>query len=224
MYPPGLYCICCGKITDGRRTYGLCNDCMRSMNWITERHCTKCGRPLSENNPGSLCFGCAQRKASGQSFCFNRGYACAGYGAVEQSVIFALKYGGRADIGDVIGEIMYDRMLAEFEPDELAGMYDLVIPVPTHRDKMLKRGFNHAALIGESFSKKAGLCFDSGAMVRTKATAPMKGLGPEERLSNIRGAFMIRSSRLPLIEVTLKATAISRATILRSRSVSNPLL
>ena len=28
VYPPGLYCICCGKITDDSRTYRLCNDCV----------------------------------------------------------------------------------------------------------------------------------------------------------------------------------------------------
>jgi len=200
VYPPGLYCICCGKITDDSRTYRLCNDCMKSMNWNTARSCSKCGRPLAETDPGEMCFGCAQRKAAGAERSFDKGHACAGYGACAQSVIFALKYGGRADIGDTLGEILFDRMLSEYDYDELAGMYDIVIPVPIHADKLKKRGFNHAELIGRGFSERAGLHFDPGALVRTRETLPMKGLGPEARRANIRGAFGIRNSRLPLIE------------------------
>ena len=200
VYPPGLYCISCGKITDDSRTYGLCNDCMSSMNWIGARHCSKCGRPLAETDPGSLCFGCAQREVSGREFCFDKGHACAGYGAVEQAAIFALKYGGRPDIGEKLGEVLYDRMAAEYGPDELAGMYSLVIPVPVHRDRKLRRGFNQAALMAESFSERAGLRCDAEALLRIKATAPMKGLGPEARTANIRGAFAVKNSRMPLIE------------------------
>lgn len=200
VYPPGLYCISCGKITDDSRTYRLCNDCMKSMNWNTGRSCVRCGRPLAETDPGELCFGCAQRKASGREPCFDRGYACTAYGACAQSVIFAFKYGGRSDIGDTLGEILYDRMLSEYEADELAGMYDIVIPVPIHADRLKKRGFNHAELMGRSFAKRAGLRFDPVVLVRTRTTLPMKGLGPEERRANIRGAFRIKNSRLPLIK------------------------
>ena len=200
VYPPGLYCICCGKITDDSRTYRLCNDCMRSMNWNTGRRCAKCGRPLVDADPGELCFGCSQSEAAGKRHSFDKGHACAGYGACAQSVIFALKYGGRADIGDMLGEIMYDFMLSEYGADELMAMYDIVTAVPVHTDKLKKRGFNHAELIGRGFAERAGLGFDPGMLVRTRGTVPMKGLGPEERRANIRGAFEIRNSRLPEIE------------------------
>ena len=200
VYPPGLSCICCGKITDDSRTYRLCNDCMKSMNWITGRRCVKCGRPLAETDPGELCFGCARGETAGAAHDFDKGHACAGYGACEQAVIFALKYGGRADIGDTLGEILFDRMMSEYEADELAAMYDAVVPVPVYTEKLKKRGFNHAELIGRGFAKRAGLRFDPGMLVRTRETVAMKGLGPEERRANIRGAFEIRNSRLPLVE------------------------
>lgn len=199
VYPPGLYCISCGKITDDSRTYRLCNDCMASVNWITERHCQKCGRPLSPNDPGEICFRCSVRESSGSSQSFDKGYACAGYGAVEQSVIFALKYGSRTDIGNTLGEILYDRMVSEYGEDVLAGRYDLVTPVPTHRDKQAVRGYNHADLMGKSFAKRAGLRYDPEVVIRTRPTLPMKGLGPEARIANIQGAFGVRARRLPLI-------------------------
>lgn len=199
VYPPGLYCISCGKITDSTRTYRLCNDCMAAGNWITERHCGKCGRPLSPNDPRDICFRCAVRESSDSPQSFDKGHACAGYGAVEQSVIFALKYGSRPDIGDTLGEALFDRMASEYGEDVLAGMYDIVTPVPTHRDKQGTRGYNHAELMARGFAKRAGLGYDPELVIRTRPTMPMKGLGPEARTANIQGAFDIRARRLPKI-------------------------
>lgn len=195
VYPPGLYCISCGKITDSSRTYGLCNDCMAAAGWIIGRHCDKCGKSLSDNDPGPLCFSCADGEANGRPHSFDKGYACAAYDSVAQSVIFALKYGSRSDIGDNIGEVLYDRMLSEFDADELAGMYDLVIPVPIYLEKKKKRGYNHAALMAESFTKKTGIKCEPELIIRTRATRPMKGLGPEERKTNISGAFEINERK-----------------------------
>lgn len=194
-----LYCVSCGKIIDASRTYRLCNECMAAANWITDRHCSKCGKPLSENDPGEKCFGCSGSGDPDRPHAFDKGHACAGYGAVEQSLIFALKYGSRSDIGVTLGEIMHDRMLAEYGADELTGMYDMVIPVPVCRSKKSRRGFNHADIMAESFAKRAGLKYDSGTVIRTRETAPMKGLSPEKRRANISGAFMIRERKLPLI-------------------------
>ena len=192
IYPPGLYCISCGKITDASRTYGLCNECMRSANWMTEHHCSRCGRLLSDANTGNICYSCLSGEAGAHPHNFDKGYACTGYGTVEQSVIFAFKYGSKSYIGRVLGEILADRMLAEYDLDELSGMYDLVVPVPIYKGKKSRRGFNHAGLMAVYFAKRTGLQYEPDLIVRTRETLPMKGLGPIERKANISGAFRIR--------------------------------
>ncbi len=199
VYPPGLYCISCGKIIDDSRAYRLCNDCMQAINWNTGRRCSKCGRPLSGNDPGDICFGCAARESAGQPHMFDKGHACSGYGACAQSMIFAFKYGGHSDVGDTLGEMLYDRMTDEYGPEELAGMYDLVIAVPAHREKKLRRGYDHAELMAEGFARRAGIRHAPGVVIRTRSTLPMKGLSPAGRMANIRGAFAIRERRRPLI-------------------------
>lgn len=199
IYPQGLYCISCGKITDDERTYGLCNDCMAAAGWNTGRRCEKCGKALSDNDNGPLCFACRDSGSGGGAHCFDKGYTCCAYSSVAQSVIFAFKYGSRSDIGERIGEILYDRMLSEFGPDELAGMYDFLIPVPIHREKQKRRGFNHAALMAESFAKRSGISCEQDLLIRVRDTKPMKGLGPEERKANISGAFSIRERKRSLL-------------------------
>ena len=199
IYPPGLYCISCGKITDASRTYGLCNDCMAAAGWNTGRRCVKCDKPLSDNDRGPRCYSCRDIGSDGIARAFDKGYVCAHYGSVEQAVIFAFKYGSRSDIGDKLGEVLFDRMISEYEPDELAGMYDMVIPVPIYAEKKKKRGYNHAAIMAENFSKRAGIDCEPELLVRVRNTKPMKGLGSGERRANISGAFEIRERKRDMI-------------------------
>lgn len=149
VYPPDLYCICCGKIIDHTRTYRLCDDCIEGMKWIGERTCGRCGKRLSDHNPGGTCFSCREHY-----HVFDRGYTCTEYGQHERAVVFALKYDGRSDIGDTLGEILYDRMTAEYDADEIIQKYDLILPVPVHISKKRTRGYNQAALIAEGFLKR----------------------------------------------------------------------
>ena len=195
IYPPGLYCICCGKIIDTTRTYRLCNDCMEGMKWIDGRTCRRCGRQLSVLNPGEICFNCREHPHS-----FDTGYTCTEYGTHERAIVFSLKYDGRTDIAPAIGEIMADRIMAEFSIDELKKKYDLVLPVPVHRSKRLRRGYNQADLIAEEFCRRTGLHLDDDILVRTRETHIMRSLGPDARRENIRGAFAVRKRRLSDIE------------------------
>ena len=191
IYPPALYCICCGKMIDETRTYRLCNDCMENIKWIDGRTCMKCGRQLGPKNPGRVCFNCREHPHS-----FDRGYTCTEYGTHERAIVFKLKYDCRPDISVPLGEILADRMLAEFGADELHGLYDMILPVPVHPAKKSRRGYNQAALIAEEFSRRTGFTADDGVLMRVRETHIMRSLGPEQRRENIRGAFGIRERRL----------------------------
>ena len=190
VYPGSLYCICCGKIIDESRTYRMCNDCIAGINWNTGRRCIKCGKALSDTDPGELCFNC---KANVHEF--DRGYSCATYGLHERTLLYELKYASRGDIGETIGEIAYDRMLAEFDAEEIRKEFDLVTAIPIYRKRKGERGFNQADVIASSFAKRAGLLYDGEILMRARETSAMKGLSPEERKANIQGAFAIRERK-----------------------------
>ena len=185
IYPGSLYCICCGKLIDGSRPYRLCNECMADMKWAVGRTCRKCGKPLSDTDPDEICYSCR-----GQDHVFRRGYAAAGYGSCERAVIFALKYGGRTDIADTLGEILYDRLTFLRRTGEAPG-YDLILPVPMYRPKRRRRGFNQAELIARELARLDGTDFAPELVVRTRDTSAMKGLSPGDRSLNIAGAFEV---------------------------------
>ncbi|MCI7413809.1 MAG: ComF family protein [Clostridiales bacterium] len=85
IYPPSLYCNCCGNLIDETRTYNLCDHCIRHIRW--------------DQDP--------PRERDGM-----RTLRCAQYGIYERTLIFSLKYNGHKYIARDIAEMMRDRLEA----------------------------------------------------------------------------------------------------------------
>jgi ComF family protein len=93
VYPPSLYCVCCGNLIDDTRTYGLCDHCIRHIMWDREP-------PEYYGGLGSRAVQCAQ------------------YGIYDRAVIFSLKYRKNRYVSRNMAEIMKDRLaLTGFSPD-----------------------------------------------------------------------------------------------------------
>jgi ComF family protein len=66
---------------------------------------------------------------------------------------------------------------------------DTVVPVPLHKRRLRRRGFNQAAYLAREFAKRVGLTVDEGVLVRHRATAAQVDLNAEQRRENVRRAF-----------------------------------
>jgi ComF family protein len=66
---------------------------------------------------------------------------------------------------------------------------DLVVPVPLHPKRQRQRGFNQSALLSRYLCRSLNLVLSENALRRIRHTTPQIELGPEERASNVRGAF-----------------------------------
>jgi ComF family protein len=71
-----------------------------------------------------------------------------------------------------------------------------LVPVPLHKWRQVKRGFNQSELLAKDVGKIIGLPVDSRALVRTRPTPCQKQLTKRERLLNLEGAFQGRPERL----------------------------
>lgn len=181
VYPSNLYCISCDKIIDTSRPYSLCNDCMDSIKWITERSCTKCGKALSKVNPKSICYSCSEH-----SHIYRKGYSCAEYGMHERSILYKLKYHHDTAVAPKLGEAIYDMLTARQAPS-----YDVIIPVPSHQAKKLERGYNQAELIASEVAIRLNTKLLSDVIVRTSETKALRSKTPDERKRELQGAFAL---------------------------------
>lgn len=68
----------------------------------------------------------------------------------------------------------------------------LIIPIPMSKNRLRKRGFNHAEDIAQAVAKKCVLKFEPNFLCKIKNTYPQAECrSHRERLKNIRGSFAV---------------------------------
>ncbi len=80
---------------------------------------------------------------------------------------------------------------------------DVIIPVPLHRARRRKRGYNQAQILAENLGKMLCIPVDSKSLARRKKTSPQKKLGHNERKKNLKNAFAVTSAFRPVRKVLL---------------------
>ncbi|MGZ8284464.1 MAG: ComF family protein [Allosphingosinicella sp.] len=178
-------CPGCGAIASEPNRF--CLDCWRSLTFLGEPCCTCCGLPFAYPVGGeALCGRCLAEPPP-----FDRLRAAVAYGEVSRQVALKLKYSGRLGLADTLAHFMLRHVRAA---DKSAGEGEaLLVPVPLHRWRIWKRGYNQAALIASALSRRTGLPAGLDLLSRTRATPPLRGLGRRERALAVRGAFKVPS-------------------------------
>jgi len=72
-----------------------------------------------------------------------------------------------------------------------ASDYDVVIPVPLHWRRLWWRGFNQAALLAGEVANRLKLPLDTTAISRRRYTTPQTARHHDERIKNVRRAFVV---------------------------------
>ena len=80
---------------------------------------------------------------------------------------------------------------------------DLIIPVPLHKRRRRKRGYNQAGILGRRLGRLLGIRVDDKSLLRRVYTDPQKKLGRLERKKNLRNAFALKESFKPVPVVLL---------------------
>lgn len=173
LYP--TTCIFCGEICKE----GICDRCRKSVMIIKEPRCKKCGKPIRYEEE-EFCYDCRHKNfhyEQGKSLWIHRN-------PVNQS-IYNFKYKNRR----VYGEIYAKELVKEFGKLICLWKIDLIIPVPLHRKKLRKRGFNQAEILAKEIGKLTGIPVNTKVILRKKYTEPQKQFGQKERRKNLADAF-----------------------------------
>jgi len=70
-----------------------------------------------------------------------------------------------------------------------------VVPVPLHRRRLWSRGFNQSAMLGQIIARTIGASAEVDALVRSKSTPTLGGLGGRARERVMAGAIGINPKR-----------------------------
>lgn len=173
-------CPSCGTIVGDDGSF--CEQCWSSLRFLGGGPCCAgCGLPFAlDRGPDALCGNClAERPA------YDGVRAAVVYGDVARTLILKLKHGRRIGMARVIGRHLARLASAEAEAEAI------LVPVPLHRWRIWRRGFNQSALLARDVAKRTGLGLRLDLIERRKATPMLGGLGRAARARTLRGAFTV---------------------------------
>ncbi len=202
LYPP--QCLNCRALVES--DHALCAACWRDTPFITGLVCDACGTPLP-GEPGAEavhCDDCLQIPRP-----WARGRAALTYDDNARRLVLGLKHGDRLDLV---------RPAAGWMARAGGGLLDadaLVVPVPLHWSRLLRRRYNQAALLARALAAQSGLRCCPDLLGRRRRTASQDGRDREARFRNLdaaiaphpRRAHLLRGARILLIDDVMTSGA-----------------
>ncbi len=186
LLPP--HCVLCGMSSGA---ISICEPCWQDLPWAGPQ-CLQCGLPLPTGR-NQVCGQCQQAPPP-----FHRTVSPLEYAFPADQLVRALKFHRQLAEGRVLSHLLCACISAGGFT-----LPDTLIPVPLHRIRMLKRGFNQACEISNHISKALGIPHIATGLRRTRNTSAQSGLSRKQRRSNVRGAFYWHGNRLPGQHVAL---------------------
>lgn len=171
----------CGLPAPGEK---VCARCRADLPWI-RCWCGRCGTPLASSPPAGVYCGACQQKAPP----FAGAFAPLHYAFPIDAMIKALKFGRRLELAPVLADCMLPWLTRH------SACFDALVPVPLHRWRNARRGFNQADELARYLRARTGLPI-SHCVRRERRTRTQSGLEFAERQSNMRGAFRATRGRL----------------------------
>lgn len=105
-----------------------------------------------------------------------------------RNLIHRFKYQREKNIGTKLGKIAGQKYLES----TLFGNIDVIIPIPTSKYKMWKRGFNQAEIFAEGIKTVTRLPLDGHSLIKKKHTRTQTKKTRVERLNNVLGSFELK--------------------------------
>lgn len=171
LYPPNIYCICCGDLIDKSRLHGLCDVCNRTIPWLPD-------------NPF---------RPTMASFAFDEVLAVARYGIQARNMVNGLKHRGQTYVARSLGMLLAQRVALEGQA------YDWLVPVPLHAKRQRQRGFNQSELLARYAACDLSAELRTDILQKHRATDSMRKADGRLRRQLLADAFSIAPGKEDLV-------------------------
>ncbi len=189
-----------GRIFTAVMADHLCDFCMDDFLPVTPPICPRCGIQFkSRAGSDHLCGRCISGDISGGRtgrVPFVSARACGQYAGALKNLVHAYKYQGKTGLGRPLGTLLHLHFVKQFGRTEI----DWIVPVPLHRKKLVKRGFDQVtgmlyhwpwSVTGGEKTLENGPALSEKLLLRVKNTDTQTGLDRKRRSANVKNAFAV---------------------------------
>lgn len=186
------YCNICSNICRDL----ICSKCINTLEFLPNNTCSKCLKPLRDNNN---CYECQHNNYVWSSF-----YCDLVYAEPIKSFLHKLKYTKSFKHSLFLGYLLYNSLYTALNIKidinghlQANNKYDLIIPVPLHKSKQKERGFNQVENLLFYYLRKSHFIInapmiDINVIQRIKNTTAQASIQKAERQKNLTNAFVIK--------------------------------
>lgn len=214
LYPPT--CPLCRRVLDIDNV-GTCEECRGLISYVQKPSCLKCGKEIADDE-AEFCEDCTNYERT-----YIKGFPAMNYIGDIKKCVAAFKYNNRRDLSDFFA----NEIIRCCGRDILDAAPEALVPIPIHRSKLKKRGYNQAELLAKSLGDRLGIPVDSKLIIRSANTLPQKKLDNEEREKNLKKAFIsgseiVKYKRVMLVDdiYTTGATVETCTKVLMKKGVT----
>ncbi len=170
-----------------------CPKCRLQIQYVEKPFCHKCGKPLVLSDE-IYCNDCNAREHT-----FECGRAVFVYNDVMRRSIADYKYKHRREYASFYVQEVLRTLGTEIKEWNA----DAIIPIPLHKSREQKRGFNQAEVLAKGIGEALKIPVCTDLVSRCKKTTAQKQLNNRERQNNLKKAFKIIGNDVKLKTVIL---------------------
>ena len=151
------------------------------LKFLSGAMCARCGTPFEiAVDPDQWCGSCMASPPV-----YHRARAALEYGDVSRQIVLALKHSGRRDGLPTVAAWMTTAA------QELVQDADMVVPVPLHYLRLVRRGFNQSVWLAAALGRRIDMPVYVDILHRRRHTPIQGGLSADGRRRNVAGAFRV---------------------------------
>ncbi|GAB4437020.1 MAG: ComF family protein [bacterium] len=200
----GEVCLSCGE------HFGfVCKECLEKLPYNKESCCVKCSIPLQNAGDSAICGDCLRNPPA-----YTRIYSLFTYEGVVKEIIHKAKFNQKS----FYFERLFDLAKGELAADiSIFSDYNVIIPIPVSKKRLLERGYNQSAIIAKLLSKLIKRPVLLTTLIKVKDTKPQTNFGREERFKNVKDAFSLKN-KLNSVKVILVDDIVTTTATVREAS------
>lgn len=161
----------------------LCDPCRDTLTGDTDITCPRCAGTVGAYL--DLSAGCIHCRE--ENYPFERVLRLGYYEGLLRTLILRLKHSAGEILAEQLGSLLAQPLERTWRPGEI----DVVIPVPLHWSRRLRRGYNQSQAIASGLAACLRLPCKPAWLRRCRATAHQTGLSGAARRENVKQAFRV---------------------------------